>query len=175
MIHVIKTPYWKWEEEPCRGYRTGFDSPEHKFGGQFLPVNYVVPVLEVGDDFNRMKLPDGEFRVVKTRSNGRVKIVSGEENTGRCLLFADFHAGYYSRVSVLYCNGIFLKECVTEHRIRPYAVAAAILNVGQSLVFHSSRKKSGRCLCVHMGRCGSRYEHLLKRRVGLRIPVRLGG
>lgn len=89
-------------------------------------------------------LPEGKFRVIKTREKGTIMVVPGEDNTNRCLLFVGCEGGFRGGVSIVESGttGVILKEASAGNRCESTLEVIALLEVGQSVVFHTSGRRT---------------------------------
>ncbi len=89
-------------------------------------------------------LPEGKFRVIKTREKGTIMVVPGEDNTNRCLLFVGCAGGFRGGVSLVESGttGVILKEASAGNRCESTLEVIAILEVGQSVAFHTSGRRT---------------------------------
>ncbi len=89
-------------------------------------------------------LPEGKFRVIKTREKGTILVVLGEDTTNRCLLFVGCEGGFRGGVSLLEdaTTANILKVAEAGNRCDSSCEVIAILDVGQSVVFHTSGRRT---------------------------------
>ena len=91
-----------------------------------------------------MELPEGEFRVIKTKEKGTILVVPGEDKTNRCLLFVGCTGGFRGGVGVVKdgTTGSLLKECSAGNNCESRAEVIALLESGQSVAFHTSGRRT---------------------------------
>jgi len=121
-----------------------------------------LPVVLVGDDIptsgeyrnndwdkaglkaSQPTLPEGKFRVIKTKEKGTLLVVPGDDASNRCLLFVGCAGGFRGGVSVLAngTTGNLLKECSAGNNCESSTEVIVILDVGQSVAFHSFGRRT---------------------------------
>lgn len=84
-------------------------------------------------------LPEGKFRVIKTKEKGTILIVPGSDDTNRCLLFIGCSGGFRGGVSVVQegTTGSLLKECSAGNNCESSVEVIMLLDVDQSVAFHA--------------------------------------
>ena len=89
-------------------------------------------------------LPEGRFCVIKTKEKGTIIVVPGSDDTNRCLLFVGCAGGFRGGVAVIQdgTTGTILKECSAGNNCESSCEVIAILAIGQSVVFHSSGRRT---------------------------------
>lgn len=89
-------------------------------------------------------LPEGKFRVIKTKEKGTILVVPGSDDTNRCLLFVGCAGGFRGGVSVVQegTTGSLLKECSAGNNCESSVEVIALLDVGQSVAFHTSGRRT---------------------------------
>jgi len=89
-------------------------------------------------------LPESKFRVIKTREKGTILVVSGDDTSNRCLLFVGCAGGFRGGVSILAdgTTGNLLKECSAGNNCESSTEAVILLDVGQSIAFHSQGRRT---------------------------------
>jgi len=82
-------------------------------------------------------LPEGKFRVIKTKEKGTILVVPGEDKTNRCLLFVGCAGGFRGGVSVLKdgTTGTILKTCSAGNACESSTEVIVLLEPGQSIAF----------------------------------------
>ena len=86
-----------------------------------------------------MILPDGKFRIIKTREKGTTLVVPGDDKTSRCVLFVGCEGGFRGDVRILECDttGTLLAKCAAGNACESSVEAIVLLDVGQSIAFHT--------------------------------------
>jgi hypothetical protein len=89
-------------------------------------------------------LPENEFRVIKTREKGTILVVSGKDDTNRCLLFVGCAGGFRGGVSLVPedTTGTILKECSAGNNCESSITVIALLEAGQTVAFHTSGRRT---------------------------------
>ncbi len=89
-------------------------------------------------------LPENSFRVIKTREKGTLMVVSGEDTTNRALMFIGCAGGFRGGVSLVAegTTGQVLKTCHAGNNCESAIEVIALLEVGQSVAFHSSGRRT---------------------------------
>lgn len=89
-------------------------------------------------------LPEGRFRVIKTKEKGTILVVPGEDNTNRCLLFVGCSGGFRGGVGVIAdgTTGQVIKQCSAGNACESSVTVIALLEIGQSVAFHSSGRRT---------------------------------
>lgn len=89
-------------------------------------------------------LPEGRFRVIKTREKGTLLVVPGEDSTNRCLLFVGCEGGFRGGVGILDegTTAQILKTCSAANACDSSCEVIALLEVGQTVAFHTSGRRS---------------------------------
>lgn len=85
-------------------------------------------------------LPEGQFRVIKTKEKGTILVVPGSDDTNRCLLMVGCTGGFRGGVSLLQegTTGQIIKSCSAGNACESSIEVIALLDVGQSVGFHTS-------------------------------------
>ena len=87
-------------------------------------------------------LPEGKFRVIKTKEKGTILVVPGNDDSNRCLLFVGGRGGFRGGVSVIDTTGTILKECSAGNACESSTEVIVLLEAGQSIVFHSYGRRT---------------------------------
>ena len=89
-------------------------------------------------------LPEGKFRVIKTKEKGTILVVPGSDDTNRCLLFVGCAGGFRGGVGVISngTTGTILKECSAGNACESSTEVIVLLEVGQSVGFHTSGRRT---------------------------------
>ena len=89
-------------------------------------------------------LPEGKFRVIKTKEKGTILVVPGSDDTNRCLLFVGCAGGFRGGVGVISdgTTGTILKECSAGNNCESSTEVIVILEQGQSVAFHTSGRRT---------------------------------
>ena len=84
-------------------------------------------------------LPEGKFRVIKTKEKGTLLVVPGSDDTNRCLLFVGCAGGLRGGVGVIKdgTTGTILKECSAGNACESSTEVIVLLEIGQSVAFHT--------------------------------------
>lgn len=85
-------------------------------------------------------LPEGKFRVIRTKEKGTILVVPGNDDTNHCLLFVGREGGFRGGVSVVQdgTTGTILKECSAGNACESSCEVIALLEQGQTVAFHTS-------------------------------------
>ncbi|MDP2638929.1 MAG: hypothetical protein Q8P06_02055 [Candidatus Azambacteria bacterium] len=88
-------------------------------------------------------LPEGKFRVIKTREKGTIMVVPGDDDTKRCLLFVGCKGGFRGGVSVIKdtTTGAILKECSAGNACESSREVIVLLEPGQHIAFHETGRR----------------------------------
>jgi hypothetical protein len=89
-------------------------------------------------------LPEGKFRVIKTKEKGTILVVPGNDNTNRCLLFVGCAGGFRGGESVLKddTTGTILKTCSAGNACESSTEVIVLLEPGQSIAFHTYGRRT---------------------------------
>lgn len=89
-------------------------------------------------------LPEGKFRVIKTREKGTILVVPGSDDTNRCLLFVGCAGGFRGGVGVIKdgTTGSMIKECSAGNACESSIEVIVLLEVGQSVAFHTFGRRT---------------------------------
>lgn len=89
-------------------------------------------------------LPEGKFRVIKTRDKGTILVVPGNDDTNRCLLFVGCAGGFRGGVALVQdgTTGNILKNCSAGNNCDSSVEVIALLETGQSVAFHSYGRRT---------------------------------
>lgn len=89
-------------------------------------------------------LPEGKFRVIKTKEKGTILVVPGNDDTNRCLLFVGCAGGFRGGESVLKdgTTGTILKTCSAGNACESSTVVIVLLEPGQSVAFHTYGRRT---------------------------------
>jgi hypothetical protein len=84
-------------------------------------------------------LPDGQFRVIKTREKGTILVVPGDEPSNRALVFIGADSGFRGDVCVVPAGTTahILMDSYSGSRLGSHIDVVAIFDIGQSISFHS--------------------------------------
>ena len=90
------------------------------------------------------KLPEGKFRIIKTKEKGTILIVPGSDDTNRCLLFIGCKGGFRGGESIVQegTTGQLLKQCSAGNNCESSTEAIVLLEVGQSIAFHTFGRRT---------------------------------
>ncbi len=134
MRHIILSKYWEYNEEPFPAYRCELIFGRNKRDREFLPMKNIAP------DPEEQTLPEGQFRVIKTKEKGTILVVPGSETTNRCLLFVGCSGGFRGGVRILEDGtdeNVILKTCVAGNNCESRAEVVALLKEGESVTFQA--------------------------------------
>jgi len=142
MKHIISDSEWAWSETPFPAYRCELIFGRNKRDSAFLPVKDIFPEPDV-DGYNHL-LPEGRFRVIKTRKKGTILIVPGNDNSDRCLamvgISGGFRGGCWLKKEDTTAN--ILKTCSAASACDSHISVAAIMGIGQKVVFRSTGRRN---------------------------------
>jgi hypothetical protein len=91
------------------------------------------------------ELAQGQFRVIKTKEKGTILVVPGIESSDRALFFVGCEGGFRGSVSLVKeaSEANILKTCHAGNACESQIEVAALMNRGESVVFHSyGRRKN---------------------------------
>jgi hypothetical protein len=125
--------------------RTTLYSGSDKAKAEATKTQYETEKKEKGEyGYAEMKvglptLPEGKFRVIKTKEKGTILVVPGEDKTNRCLLFVGSAGGFRGGVGVVNdgTTGTILKECSAGNACESSTEVIVLLEIGQSVAFHT--------------------------------------
>jgi len=140
MKHIMLSSEWVYGTDPFPAYRIDLVYGRNKRDREFLPVKDVTPMTPTADlNFGLPTLPEGKFRVIKTREKGTILVVPGEDKTNRCLLFVGCAGGFRGGVSVLKdgTSGTILKTCSAGNACESSIEVIVLLEPGQCITFWS--------------------------------------
>jgi len=142
MKHVVFSSGWKFGTDPFPAYRAELVYGRNKRDREFLPVKDIVPVKS--DETGESALPEGQFKVIRTKEKGTILVVPGEDKTNRVLLFAGISGGFRGGESVLEdgTTGMIIKVCSAGNACESRTEIIAILEVGQAVVFHTYGRRT---------------------------------
>lgn len=89
-------------------------------------------------------LPEGKFKVIKTKEKGTILVIPGEDRTNRCLLFVGCSSGFRGGETVLQ-NGTtanILKTCSDGNAFESRTEVIALMEVGQAVAFHTYGRRT---------------------------------
>jgi len=89
-------------------------------------------------------LPEGKFRVIKTKEKGTLLVVPGNDDTNRCLLFVGCSGGFRGGVGLVGdgTTGTVLKSCSAGNNCDSSIEVIALLEAGQSVAFHTFGRRT---------------------------------
>jgi hypothetical protein len=84
-------------------------------------------------------LPQGRFRIIKTKAKGTIMVVPGLETSDRCLLFVGCKGGMRGGVSLveMSTSSQVLKKCQARSACYSQVELVALMSKGETVVFHS--------------------------------------
>lgn len=85
-------------------------------------------------------LPEGKFQIIKTREQGMILVVPGNDTANRCLLFVGCDSGFHGSVEIVQgaTTAQIIKKFVVSNSSKLRIDVIAILDVEQRVVFHAS-------------------------------------
>jgi hypothetical protein len=130
--------------------RTTLYSGSDKTKAEAAKTQYETEKKEKGEyGYAEMKvglptLPEGKFRVIKTKEKGTILVVPGEDKTNRCLLFVGCAGGFRGGVGVIKdgTTGTILKECSAGNACESSTEVIVLLEPGQSIAFHTYGRRT---------------------------------
>lgn len=142
MKHIDMSGAWEFGDEPFPAYRCSLVFGRNKRDREFLPVKNIVPAK--AEETGEFALPEGKFKVVKTKEKGTILVVPGEDKTNRVLLFAGISGGFRGGESVLEngTTGTIIKICSAGNACESRTEVIAILEPGQAVVFHTYGRRT---------------------------------
>lgn len=166
MKHIVMpSSKWKYSEEPFPAFRTRLVFGRNKHDFAFIPSK--VAPNEEG------LLPEGNFRVIKTKAKGTIMAVPGKETTTRTLLFVGDEGGFRGYVSLLEgdTTATLLAKCYAGNACEDEIQIAAILDVGEQIAFHSRGRRTNRVAVyswdgVEVKRANYHYDEYLAAKEG---------
>ncbi len=133
MKHVdMSRQTWKFTEEPFPAFRVNLSFGRNQNDRAFIPVRGVEPWEGI--------LPEGKFKVIKTREKGTILAVGGEDKTDRVLLFAADNGGFRGGVRLVedpHTTGQVLTSATASNALHSCVAVAAILRPGEYIAIHS--------------------------------------
>ena len=142
MKHVKMGNGWRFDTSPFPAFRSEMSYGRNKNDCEFIGVDEIVP------DQSGV-LPENAFKVVKTKE-GVILIVAGEDTTSRCLLFVGAIGGFRGNVEIFAeaTTGKVISTCSAGNACNSGIEVAVILDVNQSVGFHSTGRRTNRVI-VH--------------------------
>ncbi|MFA5172842.1 MAG: hypothetical protein WC435_00360 [Candidatus Paceibacterota bacterium] len=137
MKHISLTSQWQFSTDGFPAYRCSMQYGRNQTDEACLPVKGVTP-QENGF------LPENSFRLLKEAEKGTIMVVGGEDTTNRCLLFVSSSGGFRGGVDILKeaTTGKLLAECSASNACNSGIAVAALLDIGQSMAFHSYGRRT---------------------------------
>lgn len=89
-------------------------------------------------------LPEGKFKVIKTKEKGTILVVAGEDKSNRCLLFVGCAGGFRGGESVLQdgTTATILKTCSAGNACESRTEVIVLMEVGQTVAFYSYGRRT---------------------------------
>jgi len=89
-------------------------------------------------------LPEGKFKVIKTREKGTILVVPGDDRSNRCLLFVGCDGGFRGGESVLQdgTTATILKTCSAGNACESRTEVITLMEVGQTVAFYSYGRRT---------------------------------
>ena len=132
MKHVdMSHQTWRFAEEPFPAIRVNLSFGRNQNDRAFIPVRGVEPKAGV--------LPEGQFKVIKTREKGTILVVGGQDDTDRVLLFVANNGGFRGGVRLVEhaTTGNVLTTAWAGNATHSCVAVAAILATGEYIIIHS--------------------------------------
>lgn len=125
---------------------------------------FVVKEERVFLDTTSPVLPEGRFRVIKTKEKGTILVVPGNDDTNRCLLFVGCSGGFRGGESVLKdgTTGTILKTCSAGNACESSTEAIVLLDIGQSIAFHTFGRRTNEVYLYTWTGTGVEQKHFSK-------------
>lgn len=137
MRHIILKSGWRYSEEPFPAFRVEMSYGRNRHSRDFIAVSGVKP-----DDDGL--LPEGQFRLARSKKDGSVLVIAGQDKSDRCLLFAGASGGFRGDVTLFdeVTTGKLLSVCSAGNACESGIEVAVLLSVGESLAFHSTGRRT---------------------------------
>lgn len=134
---------WKFSSEPFPAFRAALCFGRNKNATDWLPVDPAVPVVETEE--GEIRLVDDNFQVALT-TEGKPAVVPGKDDSRRCLLLTSCEGGFRGGVSLLDegTTARILTVASAGNACDSEIVVAALLDEGQSVVFHATGRRFDR-------------------------------
>ena len=89
-------------------------------------------------------LPEGKFKVIKTKEKGTILVIPGEDKTNRCLLFVGCSGGFRGGESVLQdgTTATILKTCSAGNNCESRTEVIVLMEVGQTVAFYTYGRRT---------------------------------
>lgn len=89
-------------------------------------------------------LPEGKFKVIKTKEKGTILVIPGEDHSNRCLLFVGCAGGFRGGESVLQdgTTATILKTCSAGNACESRTEVIALMEIGQTVAFYSYGRRT---------------------------------
>jgi hypothetical protein len=126
-MQVGKGSQWKFSSDPFDAFRIKLWYGRNKHDTQFLAT-------KVAPDDNGI-LPEGLFKVIKTREKGTILVVPGEDATGRILFFQTDKGGFrgYVRIEEEFSTATILKRASAASACESGLGTVAVFQMGEEL------------------------------------------
>lgn len=136
---------WRWDTEKFPRYVVELTFGRHCHDMAMLPVMGGLTPSSAGAPV----LPEGAFKVIKTKEKGTILIVLGADNTNRVLLMAGASGGFRGSVALdkQATTGTVLAYALAGNACESRAEVAAILEPGQQLIFNGDGRDGSFIVC----------------------------
>jgi hypothetical protein len=141
MIHIRVDDSFEFSIDPFPAFRSNLIFGRNKRNFAFLPIKDV-PIDEEG------LMPEGKFRLIKTKAKGTIMIVPGNDTTRRALVCAGINDGFRGSSGTLEetdCQ--IVKKCYAGNACEGRQEVIALMEPGQQLVFYSRGRRTNRAVC----------------------------
>lgn len=126
---------FNYSNEPFPAFRSNLVFGRNKRASEFLPT-------KVGVDEEGL-LPEGKFRVIKTKAKGTLLVVPGEEYSNRIVAMVGENSGFRGYVSLHDdTTANVLKECSAGNATEARIEVIALMSPGEAIVFHSTGRRT---------------------------------
>ena len=124
---------WRWDTEKFPRYVVELTFGRHCHDMAMLPVMGGITPSPEGAPV----LPEGKFKVIRTKAKGTIVVVPGEGSTNRVLLMAGASGGFRGSVGLdkQATTATVLAYAAAGNACESRAEVAAILEPGQQLIF----------------------------------------
>ena len=172
MKHIVdkENSKWEWSEEPFPAFRVELVFGRNKRDRAFFPVKDVFPIqfwvgnydgkeyetrgdaIAAGNNYSILvsELPQGQFKVIKTKEKGTILVVPGEDTSNRALVFTGCTGGFRGFVEVdnRFTSAQIIKSCSAGNNCNSECQVIGILEPGQRITFHSTGRKWNKMVVV---------------------------
>ena len=138
MKHIIMNSNWKYSKEPFPAYRCELVYGVNKRDFKFIPIKNLKPIE---DENNNIKLPDHQFKVIKTKEKGTIMIVPGNTaDDGKCLLFFSIKDGFRGDSGIIEddTTAQIIKKCEAHNACEGSVHIASVFKKDEKIVVYSN-------------------------------------